>query len=233
MIPVKKSALIAGATGLVGTELLHVLLESPRYEEVKILVRKPIDVVHPKLKQITADFDQLENYQSYFDVDDVFCCLGTTIKKAGSQEAFKIVDYDYPVKLALMAQTAGVQNFLVISALGANAQSKVFYSRTKGQLENQLKEINLKALHIFQPSLLLGNRQEFRLGEKIASILSPVFSPLMVGKMKRYKPVTARRVALAMFIRAQTALSGPFVYASDQIIELSKSNTEAKKTNFS
>src|SRR5690606_18048475 len=119
----------------------------------------------------------LENYQSYFDVDDVFCCLGTTIKKAGSQEAFKIVDYDYPVKLALMAQTADVQNFLVISALGANAQSKVFYSRTKGQLENQLKEINLKALHIFQPSLLLGNRQEFRLGEKIASILSPVFSP--------------------------------------------------------
>ena len=229
MIPVKKSALIAGATGLVGTELLHVLLESPRYEQVKILVRKPIDVIHPKLKQITTDFDQLENYQSYFEVDDVFCCLGTTIKKAGSQEAFRTVDYDYPVKLAFMAQTAGVQNFLVISALGANANSKVFYSRTKGQLEKQLKEINLKALHIFQPSLLLGNRKEFRLGEKMATLFSPVFSLLMVGKMKRYKPITARRVALAMYKRAQTTLSGPFVYPSDQIIELSKSNSEEGK----
>lgn len=229
MIPVKKSALLAGATGLVGNELLHDLLESPRYEEVKILVRKPIDVVHPKLKQITADFDQLENYQGYFDVDDVFCCLGTTIKKAGSQEAFKTVDYDYPVKLALMAQTAGVQNFLVISALGANAQSKVFYSRTKGQLEKQLKEINLKALHIFQPSLLLGNRQEFRLGEKVAAVFSPLFSLLMVGKLKKYKPVSARRVALAMYRRAQTELSGPFFYPSDHIIELSKSETETKK----
>lgn len=222
MIPVKKSALIAGATGLVGTELLHVLLESPRYEEVKILVRKPIDVVHPKLKQITADFDQLENYQSYFDVDDVFCCLGTTIKKAGSQKAFRRVDYDYPVTIAELARTAGAKKFLVISAMGADAKSNVFYSRVKGQTEEALKRMEFPALHIFRPSLLLGKRDEFRLGEKAASLLAPAFSPILRGGMKKYKPIEAADVAKAMCKAAKSEEQGVFVHSSDKIAELAE-----------
>lgn len=218
-----RSALLAGASGLVGTELLHVLLESPVYEHIKIFVRKPLDVKHPKLEQVIVDYEELENYAIHFKVHDVYCCLGTTIKKAGSQEAFKKVDYEYPVRLANMASVHGVQNFLVISALGADPTSKVFYSKTKGELETQLKKLELPALHIFQPSLLLGHRQEFRFGEKTAVLLSPVFSPLLAGRLQKFKPVSARSVANAMYATAQTNELGIFTYPSDQIKKINQS----------
>jgi uncharacterized protein YbjT (DUF2867 family) len=221
-----KSALLAGATGLTGQELLHFLLESSNYESVKILVRKYIDVQHPKLEQVLVDFNRLGNYEEHLNVHDVYCCLGTTIKNAGSEEAFRKVDYEYPLKLAELSKQHGVNNFLVISALGANADSKVFYSRTKGELERDLKSLQLPALHIFQPSLLLGDRSEFRFGEKLASILSPLYGPLMVGRLKKYKPVRARRVAYAMYVIGQTNLAGPFTYPSDQIREIRNQSLE-------
>lgn len=224
-----KTALLTGASGLVGTELLHILLESPNYEEVKILVRKRVEIQHPKLEQILVDFNRLENYEEHFHVNDVYCCLGTTIKKAGSQEAFRKVDYEYPIKMAQLAKKQEVENFLIISALGADPKSKVFYSRTKGQVEAELKKIGLRALHIFQPSLLLGDRQEFRFGEKIASFLSPLFSPLLFGKLKKYRPVSARRVAYAMYHVAQTDNNGHFIYPSNRIFELSRSRTAPQK----
>jgi uncharacterized protein YbjT (DUF2867 family) len=225
-----RSALLAGASGLVGTELLHVLLESPVYEHVKILVRSPLDAKHPKLEQVVVDYEELENYSIHFKVHDVYCCLGTTIKKAGSQEAFRKVDYEYPVRLANMAKVHGVQNFLIVSALGADANSKVFYSKTKGEVEERLKELGLSALHIFQPSLLLGNRQEFRLGEKAASVLSPILSPLLTGPLQKFKPVSARSVANAMYTTAQTNQIGTFTYPSDQIKKISQQTLlEAKR----
>ncbi|TWT16019.1 oxidoreductase [Planomicrobium sp. CPCC 101079] len=217
-----RSALLAGASGLVGTELLHVLLENPVYEHVKIMVRKPLDAKHPKLEQVIVDYEELENYTIHFKVHDVYCCLGTTIKKAGSQAAFRKVDYEYPVRLANMASVHGVKNFLIVSALGADAASKVFYSKTKGELEVQLKKLDLPALHIFQPSLLLGNRQEFRLGEKTATALSPIFSLFLTGPLQKYKPVSARSVANAMYAAAQTNQSGIFTYPSDQIKKISQ-----------
>lgn len=224
-----KTALLAGASGLVGTELLHILLESPNYEEVKIFVRKQLEIQHPKLEQVVIDFNQLESYEEYFNVNDVYCCLGTTIKKAGSPEAFRKVDYEYPVKMAELAKKCNVGNFLIVSALGADAKSKVFYSRTKGEVEAQLKKLNLRALHVFQPSLLLGDRQEFRFGEKIARLSAPVFSPLLVGKLKKYKPVSARRVAYAMYQVSQTEYSGHFTYPSHRIFEISRSQPTVQK----
>jgi len=224
-----KTALLAGASGLVGTELLHILLESPNYEEVKVLVRKRLEIQHPKLEQILVDFNRLENYEEYFHMNDVYCCLGTTIKKAGSQEAFRKVDYEYPVKMAQLAKEQGAENFLIISALGADPKSKVFYSRTKGEVESVLKNMHLQALHIFQPSLLLGDRQEFRFGEKLAGMLSPLLSPLLFGKLKKYKPVSARRVAYAMYQVGQTTQSGHFTYPSNRIFELSRSKTAEQK----
>lgn len=212
-----KTALLAGASGLVGNELLHILLDSPYYSRVKILVRRPLDMAHEKLEQVVTDFDKLDHYAHHFDVDDVFCCLGTTIKKAGSQDAFKKVDYEYPLKMAEMAKSQQVKNFLIITALGADAESKVFYSRTKGQLQVRLKKTRLTALHVFQPSLLLGERQEFRLGEKAATVLSPIISKLLQGKMKKYKPVEARDVALAMYEVAQIERTGNYTYPSDRI----------------
>ncbi|TWT06688.1 oxidoreductase [Planococcus sp. CPCC 101016] len=212
-----KIALLAGASGLVGNELLHILLDSPNYNQVKILVRRPLEMAHEKLEQVVTDFDKLDQYANYFDVDDVYCCLGTTIKKAGSQDAFKKVDYEYPLKMAELAKSQQVKNFLIITALGADADSKVFYSRTKGQLQVRLKKIGLTALHIFQPSLLLGERQEFRLGEKAATVLSPAISKLLKGKMKKYKPVEARDVALVMYEVAQIERTGNYTYPSDRI----------------
>lgn len=221
-----KTALLAGASGLVGNELLHILLNSAQYSHVKVLVRHPLEITHEKLEQVTIDFDKLDEYAQHFDVDDVFCCLGTTIKKAGSQEAFKKVDYDYPLKMAELAASQQAKNFLVITALGADSTSKVFYSRTKGQLQLRLKKTGLIALHIFQPSLLLGERKEFRLGEKFATILSPVFSILMRGKMKKYKPVEAKNVALAMYEVAQIERTGNYTYPSDRIEIISGKSAE-------
>ncbi|ANU14263.1 Oxidoreductase [Planococcus halocryophilus Or1] len=221
-----KTALLAGASGLVGNELLHILLNSAQYSHVKILVRHPLEITHEKLEQVTIDFDKLDEYAQHFDVDYVYCCLGTTIKKAGSQEAFKKVDYDYPLKMAELAASQQTKNFLVITALGADSTSKVFYSRTKGQLQLRLKKTGLIALHIFQPSLLLGERKEFRLGEKFATILSPVISILMRGKMKKYKPVEAKNVALAMYEVAQIERTGNYTYPSDRIEIISRKSFE-------
>lgn len=221
-----KTALLAGASGLVGNELLHILLNSSHYSQVKILVRHPLEIAQEKLEQIITDFDKLDDYADYFNVDDVYCCLGTTIKKAGSQEAFKKVDYDYPLKMAELAKSHQVKNFLVITALGADSNSKVFYSRTKGQLQLHLKKTGLTALHIFQPSLLLGERQEFRLGEKAATVLSPVISKVLKGKMKKYKPVEARDVALTMYEVAQIERTGNYTYPSDRIKIISAQSAE-------
>ncbi len=217
-----KTALLAGASGLVGNELLHILLNNSHYQQVTVLVRQPLELTHDKLKQVPTDFDKLDEYAQYFDVDDVYCCLGTTIKKAGSQEAFKKVDYAYPLHMAELAKSQQVKNFLVITALGADSDSKMFYSRTKGQLQVRLKKIGLTAVHIFQPSLLLGDRKEFRLGEKAASSLSPVFSRLLKGKMQKYKPIEAKSVALAMYEAAQIERTGNYTYPSNRIEKISE-----------
>lgn len=217
----KKSALLVGATGLVGNELLNFLLNHPGYETVKVFTRKRMSVDHPKLDQIIVEFDNLEQYKGYLNVDDVFCCLGTTIKKAGSQEAFKKVDLEYPFVLAKLARECGVEKFLVITAMGADRNSKVFYNRVKGELEVELKRVGFPALHIFRPSLLLGDRNEFRLGEKIAIILSPLLSFIMVGSLSPYKPIKALDVANAMYLSGLNQKTGQFIHKSDQIQSMS------------
>lgn len=217
-----KSALIAGATGLTGSKLVEVLLEHPEYDKVIVFVRRPLALEHPKLEQIHVDYYRIEDYKKHFQVDDVFCCLGTTIKKAGSQKAFRKVDYDYPVALAQLAKSAGAKNFLVVSAMGADSRSNIFYNRVKGQMEDRLKKMELPALHIFRPSLLLGDRKEFRLGEKAASLISPVFSPLLRGRMKKYKPIQAEQVAKAMCAAVQSDGDGIHIYPSDKIVELAE-----------
>lgn len=218
----EKSALIAGATGLTGKELVKILVDQPAYHKITVLVRRPLDIEHPKLEQVKVDFNKLEDYKKFFEVDDVFCCLGTTIKKAGSQKAFRRVDYELPATLGTLAKAAGVQKFLVISAMGADSRSNIFYNRVKGQLEDRLKKLELPALHIFRPSLLLGDRKEFRLGEKAASLLAPVFSPLLRGSMQKYKPIQADQVARAMYAAAQSDSSGVAVHPSDEIAEMAR-----------
>lgn len=213
----KRSALLVGATGLVGNKLLQFLLASDAYDQVKIIVRTPLSTVHPKLTQIQVNFDELDNYEDEFKVNDVFCCLGTTIKKAGSQEAFKKVDFEYPLQTAKLAKKHGAQQFLIVSAIGANPQSSIFYSKVKGEIEEALSQLQFPSLHIFRPSLLLGERNEFRFGERVAAILSPLYSPLLIGRLNQYKSIQASQVAEAMIRTALKQSSGKFVYKWEQM----------------
>lgn len=212
-----KIALIAGATGLVGTELVKRLLEAPEYKKVILIGRRSSGIIHEKLEEKVIRFEELAHLHFDSAIDHVYCCLGTTIKKAKTKEAFQKVDLEYPLLLAKLAKNHQASQFLVISSMGANAKSPVFYSKTKGQLEDRLKELGLNGLKIFRPSLLLGERNEFRFAEATTAKLSKAFPFLFIGKMKKYKPVKAATVARAMLAIALLDQLGTHVYESQHI----------------
>jgi uncharacterized protein YbjT (DUF2867 family) len=214
-----KTALIAGASGLTGGYLLNLLLESPEYSTVIAYVIKSSGLTHPKLKEMLVDWETL---QEPVAAEDVFCCLGTTIKKAGSQEAFRRVDYDYPLQLAQLQFRGGSQQFLLVSAMGADAESSIFYSRVKGELENALQSIGYNSLHIFRPSFIAGPRKESRPGEKIGLAIFSLLAPLFIGPLKKYAPIQAEHIARAMLRTAQKNEPGMRVYDSADTNELGK-----------
>lgn len=212
-----KTAILLGASGLVGSFLLDILLNSEEYRSVIIFVRKEIGLKHSKLTEYIIDFDQLDNYADLVQGDDLFCCLGTTIKQAKTREAFKLVDYYYPLKFAEMAKKNGVTQFLMVTSIGANDTSSVFYLKTKGACEEAIKKLNLSSTSIFRPSSLLGPRKVVRPQERIGEIVMKVFSFCLIGKLKKYRPIQAQRVAEAMSIVAQSPKQGFTIYESDQI----------------
>lgn len=204
-----RTALLLGATGLVGRHCLSLLLSGDRYDTVRTVGRRRLDQENPRLDQVVLDLDEMESIADRFAVDDVFCCLGTTIRTAGSPEAFRKVDVEYPVTAARLGADAGADQFLVVSALGADPDSRIFYNRIKGEMESKLRRLPLQALWVLRPALLLGDRDETRLGEQVAeSVLRPL-SPLLVGRLRRYRPVAARAVASAMVaLAAQEGTGG-------------------------
>ena len=216
-----KTALLLGATGLIGSHLLHLLLDSRDYQTVVVITRRSLPD-HPKLRQVLMeDFDQLPKLSDAFaGVEDVFCCLGTTIRKAGTQEKFRKVDYDYPVTAARLAKEAGVRRYLLVSSMGANSHAKVFYSRVKGETEETIRKLQLPAVAIMRPSLLLGKRAEFRFGERIAEWISRPILFLFRGPLFKYRPVEARDVAAVMLRMGQMFLPGVHTYENDQIHRL-------------
>ena len=190
----KKSALILGASGLVGSEVLSLSLESDLYNKIVIVVRSPLTIKHNKLVEKIIDFD-MPQWEEIFPVDHVYCCLGTTIKKAGSKTNFIKVDHDYPLAFAAAAKKWESSVFSVITAAGVSPESKIFYNNVKGQLEKKLKSLELFSTLIFRPSLLLGERKEFRLGEKIGSGIAKVTSWMTP---KTYRAIHCKAVAKAM-----------------------------------
>ncbi|WP_340015483.1 oxidoreductase [Paenibacillus sp. FSL K6-1318] len=214
----ERKAMVIGATGLVGELLVHNLLEHSAYSLVRVLVRRPLELQHPKLEQHVVDWEQLESQGHLFDgIDDLYCCLGTTIKKAGSQESFRQVDYHYPVRAATIAKQHGVLQMLVISSMGASAGSRVFYSRTKGEMEDALSDIDFQSLHIFRPSLILGDRNEKRLGEQMAAHAMKLLDRWMKGRVDKYRAVHAATIAQAMTNIALVQTKGNHVYPNDVI----------------
>ena len=215
MVP-QKTALIAGATGLVGSYLLRMLLQSDRYTKVIALVRRPISTQDPKLEQKIVDFDKLAVTPG-LQADDVFCCLGTTMKKAGSKAAFYEVDYTYVVELAKATSQQFASQFLVVSSMGANKKSAFYYNRVKGEMEEAITRFPFTAIHIFRPSLLTGNRPETRLGEKVGEVLMGGLKFAMVGPLRKYRAVPARVVAKAMLQMAIDNGGGVKIHESDEI----------------
>ena len=206
-------ALLAGASGLVGGHCLRLLLAEPTYGRVIALGRRALPLQHPKLEQKLVDFAHIADLVPR--ADDVYCCLGTTIKKAGSQAAFRRVDHDYVVALAQAAKQAGARRFLLVSALGANPRSRIFYSRVKGEVERDVSAVPFTAVHIFRPSLLLGERGASRPFERLAFPLFKALTPLLVGPMRPYRAIAAETVARAMIRAALSDATGVSVHTYD------------------
>jgi uncharacterized protein YbjT (DUF2867 family) len=202
----------------VGGHLLSLLLADETYFRVIVLTRQSLGFEHLKLMEYEVNFDQLRQHENVIKGEDVFCCLGSTIKKAGSQEAFRNVDFTYVLQTAAISRKNGAHQFLVVSSLGADAHSRVFYSRVKGEMEEAVARIPFDAVKIFRPSLLLGDRNESRFAETLAAFFFKALSALLLfGGMRRYRAIQAETVAKAMLRAAKQKLDGVQIIESEEI----------------
>jgi uncharacterized protein YbjT (DUF2867 family) len=213
-------AVIAGATGLIGSKLLKLLLASEDFGEVLVIARKSTGVVDKKLKELLINFDELDAHADQLTGHAVFCCLGTTKKKTPDMAAYGKIDRDYPIKLAQLAAKNGVEQYHVVSSIGANSSSSNYYTKFKGQMEDGVKASGVKSIHIYEPSFIKGDRQEYRLAEKILLPLFSIINPLLVGSWKKYRSIAATDIAQAMYNQSIKNQEGIFVYPSDKIKEL-------------
>ena len=208
-----KTALIAGSTGLIGRQLLQLLIESPLYEKVIAITRQDLPA-HPKLVQIKMEFGSITENSALLKADDVFCCLGTTMAKVGSKEKFRQVDFYYPYLLAKTTRATGASQYLIVTALGANKSSSIFYNEVKGEVEEAVSAVGFDAVHIFRPSLLIGDRPEKRSGEDTAKLFYRIFGFLIPEK---YKAISSIKVARAMLHFATQNKKGTFIHESGEL----------------
>jgi uncharacterized protein YbjT (DUF2867 family) len=216
-----KKAIIAGASGLIGSHLLQIILNENGYDEFLILVRKEWPIQHIKLKQLVIDYTRLKDYTGLIKGDAIFCCLGTTRKNTPNETEYRKIDHDYPLQLAEIAKLNNITSYHLVSAASADLSSKIFYSRLKGETEDDIVKIGLPILHIYRPMLLTGNRKETRIGENIATSIFKVANPLLIGGLKKYRSIAGETVAQTMYRQSLKTETGIFIYRSDKIQELS------------
>jgi uncharacterized protein YbjT (DUF2867 family) len=209
-----KTATVIGATGLIGGHLVEQLLNDEQFNAVRLVVRKPISIAHPKAEIKLVDFSDPESLKLAIDGSDaVFATVGTTQKKVkGDKQAYRKVDYDIPVNAARFCAETKCETFLLVSAVGANSHSKNFYLQLKGEVEEDVQQLPIQRICIFRPSLLLGKRKENRPAEKISQFIMPLFSFLLQGRLKKYHPVPASEVATAMIRAAKSSKEGKFIF---------------------
>lgn len=224
-----RSALVVGATGLVGSSLVKLLCESKEYAAVNVISRRPLDYTHPKLVVKLREFDQIADQDIEF-AHEVFCCLGTTMKKAGSKQQFEKVDFEYPLTIAAIAKNRGIDHFIVISAMGANEKALAYYSQVKGKLEAELIKMDFPQLSIVRPSLITGERQEFRLGETVGDKVLKVLNPILAGPMKKLRSIPADQIALAMKVIALYGTKPKVaIYLSDELLKMKMPTIEKEE----
>jgi len=216
----ERKALILGATGLIGRELVKLVSQSDYYQNIYVLVRRESGLRDDEIEEIIANFDDLEESLKSIQAEDVYNCLGTTMKKAGSKEEFHKVDFGYPIEIARIMKKKGSGTFLNVSALGAKKDSVIFYNRVKGELEAALQDIGFNTLVIFRPSLLLGERNEKRTGEDIAKRTYKMLDKIFIGPFKKYSGIKGLTVAHAMFEMAKRKPQGLTILESDEIKEV-------------
>ncbi len=222
MMALKRSALIIGSTGLIGAHLKEEILGNPDYDTLTTLIRSHTQEEHEKLTEVKIDFDTLHINQNYFQVDDLYICLGTTRKKAGSKENFRKVDYGYVVEAARLGKENGVKRLAVVSAIGADEESSFFYNQVKGEMEKEVAELGIQSTYFFRPSLLLGERKELRLGEKVGEVLGRAVQPILRGRWEKYRSIHGKEVAKAMVKFLKNGRNGVHVVESDMIAKIGK-----------
>ena len=216
----EKTAVVFGATGLVGKELTGQLCSGSDYEKVVTVVRKKLPTTDQKIEQVQIDnFEKLVDLKDKLKAQSFFCCIGTTIKTAGSKEAFAKVDLDIPRRIAKLAEALSIPSLVIISSIGADAASSNFYLRTKGEMEKSVREIYSGKLRIVRPSLLMGNRDEFRFGEKASVGFMRAFGWMFAGPLRKYRGIYARDVARVM-IKISRFKSDKVIFQSDELLDL-------------
>jgi len=217
-----KTAIILGATGLVGGIVLQKLIEDEAYTAIKLFSRNKIEGLPIKVKQFLGNILQLENFEKDFEADEVFCCIGTTAKKTSDKTVYKAIDYGIPVTAAKLSKRNNIPTFMVVSAMGANARSNIFYNKTKGEMERDVLLRKIINTYVLQPSIIGGNRKETRIGEKIGLFIFKIIQPLFIGKLQNYKIIEAEEIAQAMVNLANSKNSKEKIITSNTIKNISK-----------
>lgn len=218
-----KIAILLGATGLTGNILLNKLLLDERYDKVVVISRKSTGLHHPKLVERNGDILDLKKFKDDFKGDEVFCCIGTTAKNTPDRSLYKKIDHGIPAEAAKLAKTNQIHTFLVISALGANSKSSIFYNKIKGEMEESVLTQKIPNTYILRPSIILGNRNEKRFGERIGILIIQLISFLLIGKLKKYRAIEADKIAQAM-INLANSKPNLTIINSDRINEIGNSN---------
>ncbi len=213
-------AIVLGSSGLVGNLLLKILLESKQYHSVTVFVRRQLEIQHPKLRQIITDFKDFKHLEKDIEGDILFSCLGSTKKKTPKKEDYVFVDKVIPDTFAEITSKKGLKQFHLVSAIGANSDSSIFYNRLKGELEDSIKEKKIPSINIYQPSLIKGKRKEFRFGESVFTFFFKLLDILLAGSLKKYKSINALDIAKAMYNVSLINKKGVYTFTSDKIKEL-------------
>jgi uncharacterized protein YbjT (DUF2867 family) len=215
-----RTALIIGASGLVGGFCLNKLLNEPKYCQITALVRRPLNKSHPKLIEKIIDFDQIKNNQKDIQGQDVYCCIGTTFLKSPKPSLYEKIDFTYPYEIALIAQKNGAERFALVSALTADPKGLFFYSRVKGKLEEAIKKLNFQSTVILRPSYLVGERKEFRPIEKMGVMILKILSPILLGPLQKMRPIEANTVATVLVDLCLAGKPEVSLYLNDKIQQL-------------